>query len=81
MYYAEKTECCVVATLNMPTEYIHVLGNKQYRLVKRLSGATKIADRETAKDLINYYRSSTVDNQELVIVPMEVTYRLIDERI
>ena len=80
MYYAEKTECFVLASLGTPTKYVHVLGNEKYKLATRLSGATKIVDRETAASLLNYYRSSTSDTQEFAIIPMVVTYELIDER-
>lgn len=80
MYYAEKTECYVIASLDIPTRYIHVLGNEKYKLVTRLSGATKIVDEETAIRLLNYYRSSTFDYRDFIIVPMNVTYELIDER-
>ena len=80
MYYVEKLDCYIVATLTLPTEYIHVLGGKKYKMSTKLSGATKIANRETAYDLISYYRSSTGDMQDLVVVPLEVEYKLIDER-
>lgn len=81
MYYAEKLKCFVVATLEQTTRYIHIMGGKQYRLVQKLSAATKIATRDIANDLIYYYRSSTGDTRDLVIIPLEVTYELIDERI
>lgn len=81
MYYAEKLKCYVVATLTLPTEYVHVLGNKKYMLSTKLSGATKIVNRKTAIGLIDSYRHSTGDLQDLVVVPLEVTYELIDERI
>lgn len=80
MYYVETLKCFVVATFGMPTEYVHVLGNEKYKMAKQLSGATKIADLETAERLICYYRSSTGDTQDLIVIPMEVTYELIDER-
>ncbi len=80
MYYAEKMKCYVVATTTLPTEYIHVFGNKKYKMATKLSGATKVASRKTANDLIYYYRSSTSDTQDLVVIPLEVTYELIDER-
>ncbi len=80
MYYEEKLKCFVVATVDVPTNYLHVVGGKKYALANKLSGATKIASRDTAYRMINYYRSSTDDNRDFVVIPMEVSYRLIDER-
>ena len=80
MYYAEELKCFVVASVD-EVKYIHVLGGKNYRLVSKLSAATKVASRDTAYDLIKYYRSSTGDFQDFVVIPMKVTYELIDERI
>lgn len=80
MYYVEKLKCFIVASVDIPTKYLHVIGGKKYSLANKLAGATKIASRETAYNMIKYYYSSTGDDRDFVVIPMEVSYELIDER-
>lgn len=79
MIYIEERLRYVIASLDDPTMYVKVWGNKKYSLVDSLVPATKYADRGLANEMIGYYRESTGDMRELVVLPVMITYDLIDE--
>ncbi len=79
MIYTEEYRRYVIASLDNPTQYVKVLGNKKYMLVDRVAGATKYVTRKLANEMIAYYKASTGDTRELVVLPVLIAYDLIDE--
>ena len=79
MIYTEEYKRYVIASLDERTEYIKVLGNKQYGLVPTVAGATKYDRRSTANLILEYYRQATGDMRSFVVLPVLITYDLIDE--
>ena len=79
MFYIEERRRYVIATLEDKTRFIKVLGNKRYALMDSLVASTKYTTRKLANYMINCYRESTGDMQDLVVLPVLITYDLIDE--
>lgn len=79
MIYIEERRRYVIASLDNPTQYVMVHGGKKYSLVNSIVSATKYAERSLANQMIRYYRESTGDMRELVVLPVLITYDLIDE--
>ena len=69
----------VIATFDNPTTYLCRYKNR-YVFVENLAVATKTMDRETANDLKEYfYHDTGLRDIELVILPLKIEYKLIDE--
>lgn len=81
MIYTEELRRYIIASLDNPTKYVKVLGNKQYTLMDSVVSATKYDKRSLANIMIHYYRQSTGDMRELVVLPVLITYDLIDETV
>ena len=79
MEYKETVRRYVCASLDNTTHYITALGNKQYMLSDKLSRGSKLEQRSAAKLLIDIYRKVTDDQRDFVVIPVDVTYSLIDE--
>ena len=69
----------VIATLDNPTMYLRYLLDGKYCFVDNIEAATKTLNRKLANDLKNYYYSDTNDDIDLVIVPIKITYELVEE--
>lgn len=54
-------------------------GYDQYHFFKDVSKSTKSEDRSMAHFLIECYHEDTRDNMDLVVIPLEITYELINE--
>lgn len=54
-------------------------GYDQYHFFKDVSKSTKTEDRSMAQFLIECYHSDTQDFIDLVVIPLEITYELINE--
>lgn len=52
--------------------------NGSYIFMSSISAATKCVGKEAAEDMIKVYRRETGDNQAITILPIEVSYRIID---
>ncbi len=79
MMYIEERLRYVIASLDDPTKYVKVLGGKKYTLMESLVAATKYDNRKLANYMIQCYRESTGDLRDLVVLPVMITYDLIDE--
>ena len=73
MFYIEERRRYVIATLEHKTRFVKVLGNKRYTLMDSLVSATKYTTRKLANYMIDCYRESTGDIQDLVVLPVLIT--------
>lgn len=71
----------VIATLDTPTFYLHkALQRSDYNFTDNIEAATKCADKNIANTVVEYYRLETGDNTDLVVVPLEISYCLVNEQ-
>lgn len=69
----------VIATLDNPTQYLCSLHFGRYRFTD-VEGSSKFNSKKLANEMIEYYRTDTQDNETLlVVVPIEITYEIINE--
>lgn len=64
----------VIATLDTPTEYLITREGKNF-LTDNIIRATKTTSKNVAKDIANGI------NMDLVVIPVEISYSLIDETV
>lgn len=79
--YVEKIDRkYVIATLDIPTQYLRkdVLGGT-YCFVDDIEVATKTSRKSIATEVLQYFYRDTGINMELVIVPVDITYEIVDE--
>ena len=77
-FQEKKARKYVIATLDTPTMYIHSLRWSKYELTSNIELATKALSRGLAKDIKgDYLRNNPYE--DLVIIPVEITYELINE--
>ena len=71
----------VIATLDNPTLYIKKTPSlPEYAFVEDIEMATKLMSKKVANDMIGYfYHDTNLRDIDLVIVPVEITYEIIDE--
>jgi hypothetical protein len=78
-YLEKKKKLFVIAS--MGSQYL-MRKNNVYYFVDDIEIALKFKSRNMAKEYVNYYKSDLGDGAlEVVIVPLEVSYELIDESI
>lgn len=79
--YLEKEEHkYVIATLDKETYYLKKTPAKsEYMFVTDISMATKAVSYKVAEQIKNYYYYDTNSNLDLVIVPVVITYELVDD--
>lgn len=76
--FKEKELCrYVIADLSQPTNYIMSLRNANYCFIDNILKATKFASRKVAEDICNECIRNT--NIDLVVVPVMITYEIIEE--
>ena len=81
-YLEKKIVKYVIATLDNPTFYLHkTLQKKEYTFTDDIESATKAANKKVAEIIKEYYKMDTGDTSNLVIIPVEVSYCLINEQI
>ena len=69
----------VIATFDNPTTYLSRI-NGEYCFIDNLKECTKFATRSTANMLKNYFYKDTGLNEiELVVLPLKIEYKLINE--
>ena len=68
----------VIATLDNPTMYLRYLLNRKYSFVDDIEQATKTLDYALAENIKGYYYKDTGMDTELIIIPVEITYELIN---
>lgn len=78
-YLEKKINKYVIATLNNPTLYLKKIPTKkEYYFVEDIESATKTVNEKLANLVLSYYYSDTGLNTELVVVPIEITYEIIE---
>lgn len=79
-YLEKKNKKYVIATLDNPTLYLKKTPAKnEYFFVEDIEIATKTTSKNLAHSILSYYYSDTGMNNELVVVPIEITYEIIDD--
>ena len=80
-YLEKKIKKYVIATLDNPTLYLKKTPAKsEYCFVEDIELATKTVSKKLMEQILNYYYLDTgLNNIELVVVPIEITYEIIDE--
>jgi hypothetical protein len=67
----------VIADLSQPTNYIMSLRDAKYCFIDNIIKATKFRNKRIAEDICNEcIRNTDID---LVVVPVMITYEIIDE--
>ena len=79
-YLEKKTKKYVIATLDNPTLYLKKTpGKVEYCFVEDIEVATKALSLSVMKQILKYYYLDTRLDTELVVIPIEITYEIIDE--
>lgn len=79
-YLEKKIRKYVIATLDNPTLYLRKTPSEnEYCFVEDVEMATKALNATVIKQILQYYHFNTGLNTELVVIPLEITYELIDE--
>ena len=77
-YIEKKIKKYVIATID--GAYLKKTPAKnEYCFVEDIEIATKTMSKKMIQQVLDYYYQDTMTNIELVIVPVEITYELIDE--
>ena len=70
----------VIATLSSPTMYLYKKpGEYEYKFYKSIGRALFTIEREVAQMLLDEYKQVTGDDIELVVLPVEIEYELVNE--
>ena len=77
-YKEKEIKKYVIADLSCPTNYLHSLRNGRYNLIDNIIVSTKFVNKNIAQQICN--ECSVNFNMDLVVVPILVTYEIIDER-
>ena len=78
-YLEKKITKYVIATLDNPTLYLKkVPGELKYGFVEDIELATKALSSSVMKEILKYFYLDTGVKIELVVVPVEITYEIID---
>lgn len=79
-YLEKKVRKYVIATLGSPTLYLKKTPTKnEYYFVEDIELATKTMSKVTGENVLHYFYVDTGINMELVVVPIEITYEIIDD--
>ena len=79
-YLEKKKRKYVIATLDNPTLYLKKIpAKKEYYFVEDIEVGTKAMSKKLAESILQYYYYDTGLDTELVIVPIEITYEIIDD--
>lgn len=77
-YIEKKIKKYVIATID--GIYLKKTpAKKEYYFVEDIEIATKAMSKKMIQQVLDYYYQDTMTNIDLVIVPVEITYELIDE--
>lgn len=78
-YPQKKIRRYVIATLDIPTFYLQYKGRGKWRFVTDIENTTKTVSKNLAIELINlYYHDTNRINDELVTVPIEISYDILE---
>ena len=79
-YIEKKIRKYVIATLDNPTLYLMKTPAKsEYCFIEDIEFATKAMSKKVMKQILNYYYLDTGLNTELVVIPIDITYEIIDD--
>lgn len=79
-YLEKKIRKYVIATLDNPTLYLKKTPTKnEYCFVEDIEAATKTLKQAMGEQILKYYYYDTGLNTELVVVPIDITYEIIEE--
>ena len=79
-YLEKKIRKYVIATLDNPTLYLKKMpAKKEYYFVEDIEVATKAMNKRLAKSILQYYYMDTGLDIEMVVVPVDITYEIIDD--
>ena len=80
-YLEKQIRRYVIASPDTGQYLIVVPGRHQYMFTNNIIKATKCSSAFDAKTVIRDYPIDTGDNLDLVVIPLEITYELINETI
>lgn len=80
-YLEKKIRKYVIATMDIPTMYLYkTVGKEEYCFVDDIEAATKTRGKSSAEFILrNFYLDTKLIDKELVIVPIEITYDIIED--
>ena len=79
-YIEKKIRKYVIATFDQPTQYLYKIpGKSEYLFVEDIEAATKTLNSNIAEQVKQYYYSDTNVNIDLVVLPIDITYELVEE--
>lgn len=79
-YFIKTERKYVIATLGEPTFYLHKsVGKIAYSFYDNIASATKANSEIIANQILGYYQHDTSSTEPLVVLPVDITYELVDE--
>ena len=76
-YKEKELKKYVIADLSQPTNYLHSLREGRYNLIDNIVAATKFVNKNIAQQICDEcIRNFNID---LVVVPIVITYEIIEE--
>lgn len=76
-YKEKELKKYVIADLHQPTGYLYSLRNGNYCFIENISTSTKFVSKTVAKSICDECMKKF--NIELVVVPVLITYEIIEE--
>lgn len=78
-YLEKKIRKYVIATLDNPTLYLKKIPAKnEYYFVEDIEIATKTLKKSLMDQILKYYYLDTGLNIELVVIPIDITYEIVE---
>lgn len=78
-YLEKKIRKYVIATLDNPTLYLKKIpAKKEYYFVEDIEIATKTLKKSLMDQILKYYYLDTGLNIELVVIPVDITYEIVE---
>ena len=78
-YPQKKIRRYVIATLDIPTFYLQYKCKGKWQFNADIENATKTLSKNLAKELLSlYYQDTGRYHDELVIVPIEISYDILE---
>lgn len=79
-YLEKKIRKYVIATLDNPTLYLKKIpAKKEYYFVEDIEIATKTMSKKLAESILQYYYLDTGLDTEMVVIPVDIIYEIIDD--
>ena len=76
-YKEKEIKKYVIADLSQPTNYLKSMNDGRYSFIDNVVIATKFVNRYTAQEICNECVRNT--NIDLVVVPVLITYEIVEE--